>query len=319
VTATQESYVASVYEMITLKNNIINTVKKSYYNCIAAQELLKAKEENVAVSETHLKQSQAFFDVGRRSKIEVTKSEVDLAKARLDMINADNSYKVARVTVINAMGLNQLISFELTRDLALPDMAMTLDEALKAASVHRPELLKSDAQIRGQKGRLASALAGYFPTISGNAQYNWRGSDYPLERYWQLGLSLSMPITDGNMTLYRVKENRAIYESLVTTRDRLWQNIALELEQAWLAIKASREKINVSETSLRQAEENFRLAQGRYAVGVGSNLEFSDAQVLLLQAKTDYITALVQYFNAMADLEKSMGIELKALANEVKK
>jgi outer membrane protein TolC len=319
VTASQESYMASVYDLITLKNNVINSVKKSFYTCIAAQELLKAKEENVAVSETHLKQSQAFYDVGRRSKIEVTKSEVDLAQARLDMINADNSYKVARFTVINAMGLDHSVPFELARDLSLPEMALTLDEVMKTASVHRPELLKSDAQIRAQKGRLAAALAGYYPTITGNAQYNWRGSDYPLERYWQLGVTLSLPITDGNMTLNRVKESRSIYESLTSTRNRLWQNIALELEQAWLAIKASREKITVSETSLRQAEENFRLAQGRYAVGVGSNLEFSDAQVLLLQAKTDYISALVQYFNAVADLEKSMGIELKTLAKEVKK
>jgi len=319
VTASRESYMASVYDLITLKHNIVNSVKKSYYNCIAAQELLKAKEENVAVSETHLKQSQAFYDVGRRSKIEVTKSEVDLAQARLDLINADNGYKVSRVTVINAMGLDQIVLFRLARDLTLPEVRFTLDSLLKIAYAHRPELLKSDAQIGAQKGRLAAALAGYYPTITGNAQYNWRGSDYPLERYWQLGVTLTLPITDGNLTLNRVKESRALYDSLVSTRDRLRQNIALELEQAFLAMKASRQKITVSETSLRQAEENFKLAQGRYDVGVGSNLEFSDAQVLLLQAKTDHITALVQYFNAVADLEKSMGIELKALEMEKEK
>ncbi|MDQ7821337.1 MAG: TolC family protein [Candidatus Eremiobacteraeota bacterium] len=312
VTASQQSYVMTLFDLITLKNTIINSVKKSYYNCIAAQELLKAKQENVAVLEIHLRQSQAFYDTGRKSKIEVTKSEVDLAAARLDMINADNGYKVTLVTLVNAMGFDRPFSFELARDLTLPEVPLGLDQVKSVAAIQRPELLKLDAQIRGQQAKLSAAKADFYPEIVGNAQYNWRGNKYPLDRYWQLGVTLAVPITDGNWMVYRVRENLAQLDSLVKQKDRLWQNIALEIEQAYLAIIAAGEKIKVSQKSLQQAEENFRLAQGRYAVGVGSNLEYSDAQVLLLQAKTDYITALVQYFNAVADLEKSMGVDLSA-------
>ncbi len=319
VTASQESYLATIFDQVALQNTIINSVKKSYHNCIAALELLKVKQENVAVSETHLKQSQAFYDVGRRSKIEVTKSEVDLASARLDMITTDNSYQVSCVTLINSMGIDKPFTFELTRNLTIPEVDIPIDDVKKSASENRPEYLKYDAQIRGQRGRLAAAVAAFYPTITGNGQYNWRSNFYPLDRYWQIGLTLSLPITDGNFTVNKVKENRAQLLSLMSQKERFWQNTVLELEQAWLAIKAAREKIRVSEKSVQQAEENFKLAQGRYAVGVGSNLEFSDAQLLLLQAKTDYISSLVQYFNAIADLEKSMGVELKTLGADKKK
>ncbi|MGV8122990.1 MAG: TolC family protein [Candidatus Xenobiia bacterium LiM19] len=319
VTASQESYIGTILDQVTLQNTIINSVKKSYHNCIAALELLKVKQENVAVSETHLKQSQAFYDVGRRSKIEVTKSEVDLASARLDMINTDNAYQVSCVTLINSIGLDKSFPFELDKNLNIPEFDLPLEEVQKLASVNRPEYLKYDAQIRAQKGRLASAVAAFYPTITGNGQYNWRSNIYPLDRYWQIGLTLSLPITDGNNRAYKVKENRAQLLSLMALKERFWQNTVLELESAWLAIKAAREKIKVSEKSVQQAEENFKLAQGRYAVGVGSNLEFSDAQILLLQAKTDYISSLVQYFNALADLEKSMGVELKNVGKDKNK
>jgi len=312
VTASQENYLATIFDQTALQNTIINSVKKSYHNCIAALELLKVKQENVAVSETHLRQSQAFYEVGKRSKIEVTKSEVDLASARLDMITTDNSYQVSCVTLMNSMGVDKSYPFELKSDLTIPEVNLTFEEIKKTASENRPEYLKYDAQIRAQKGRLASAVAAFYPTITGNGQYNWRSNLYPLDRYWQIGLTLSLPITDGNYMVNKVRENRAQLMSLMSQKDRYWQNIVLELESAWLAIKAAREKIRVSEKSVQQAEENFKLAQGRYAVGVGSNLEFSDAQLLLLQAKTDYISSLVQYFNAIADLEKSMGVELKS-------
>jgi outer membrane protein TolC len=318
VTASQENYLATIFDQTALQNTIINSVKKSYHNCIAALELLKVKQENVAVSETHLRQSQAFYEVGKRSKIEVTKSEVDLASARLDMITTDNSYQVSCVTLMNSMGVDKSYPFELTRDMTIPELSLKIDEIKKIASENRPEYLKYDAQIRAQKGRLASAVAAFYPTITGNGQYNWRSNLYPLDRYWQIGLTLTLPITDGNYMVNKVRENRAQLMSLISQKDRFWQNTVLELESAWLAIKAAREKIRVSEKSVQQAEENFKLAQGRYAVGVGSNLEFSDAQLLLLQAKTDYISSLVQYFNAIADLEKSMGVELKLLGADRK-
>lgn len=319
VTASQESYIGTILDQIALQNTVLNNVKKSYHNCIAALELLKVKQENVAVSETHLKQSQAFYDVGKRSKIEVTKSEVDLASARLDMITTDNAYKVTCVTLINSMGIDKTFPFELHRNLTIPEFDLPVEEVQKLASVNRPEYLKYDAQIRAQKGRLAAAVAAFYPTITGNGQYNWRSNTYPLERYWQIGLTLTLPITDGNYNVNKVRENRAQLLSLIAQKERFWQNTVLELESSWLAIKAAREKIKVSEKSVQQAEENFKLAQGRYAVGVGSNLEFSDAQILLLQAKTDYISALVSYFNAIADLEKSMGVELSNIGKDKNK
>jgi len=134
----------------------------------------------VTVYEAHLKQSQGMYNAGRSSKIDVTKSEVDLATARNGLITTDVAYKVARVTVINTMGLDTPLILNWSRTSRCLRLIFSYEEAQKIAYENRPELLQSEAQINAQKANLSTAVAAFYPTISGNAQYNWRGTDYPL-------------------------------------------------------------------------------------------------------------------------------------------
>ena len=57
-----------------------------------------------------------------------------------------------------------------------------------------------------------------------------------------------------------------------------------------------------------QAKENYELASGRYQVGVGSPLEITDAEVLLANARANYIQAVYTYKTSEARIEKAMGI-----------
>jgi outer membrane protein TolC len=50
------------------------------------------------------------------------------------------------------------------------------------------------------------------------------------------------------------------------------------------------------------------IANGRYAAGVGSPIEVTDAEVSLVNAKTAHIQALYDYKVAQANLEKAMGM-----------
>ena len=58
---------------------------------------------------------------------------------------------------------------------------------------------------------------------------------------------------------------------------------------------------------VRQAEENFALANGRFQAGIGTSVERTDAQVLLTNARTSQIQALYDYKVDEARLEKAMG------------
>ncbi len=105
----------------------------------------------------------------------------------------------------------------------------------------------------------------------------------------------------------------------------MWQDINLEVQQYYLNLEEARQRISVLEKSLDQARENFSLAQARYEVGLGDNLEFNDARVALSQAKYDLIKAILDYQIARSRLEKAVGMSvfrpefLSKLKEELKK
>ena len=128
--------------------------------------------------------------------------------------------------------------------------------------------------------------------------------------YWDFsfGATLTVPIFSGFLTPNQVSEARANLMNLQAQEEATRQNIRLEADQAYLSLKLANEQVGVTEKQVSQAKENFDLATGRYQVGVGSPLEVTDAEVLLANAKANYITALYSYKVAEAKIEKAMGV-----------
>ncbi|MBI3788045.1 MAG: TolC family protein, partial [Ignavibacteriales bacterium] len=58
---------------------------------------------------------------------------------------------------------------------------------------------------------------------------------------------------------------------------------------------------------VKQAEENYRITNGKFKQGIALNTDLLDAEVALLQSKTNYTQALVDFEIAEAALERSIG------------
>jgi outer membrane protein TolC len=79
------------------------------------------------------------------------------------------------------------------------------------------------------------------------------------------------------------------------------------VQQAYLNLGALDDGVVVAELTVRQAQENYEIVNGRYNAGVGSPLDVTNALVVLSNAKTNYIAALANYKIAEAALLKAMG------------
>ena len=85
------------------------------------------------------------------------------------------------------------------------------------------------------------------------------------------------------------------------------QQVALDVEQAYLRLVELQERIKANEAAANAAKENLDLANGRYQVGVGSIIEVTDAQTLYSDAQTTYVRALYEYKIADAQLVRAIG------------
>jgi outer membrane protein len=308
VTINRENVKASEEDLTAAKQLVVLNVKQAYFGVLQTLRLIQVAEDTVKQMQDHLAQAQGFYQAGTHPKIDVTKAEVDLANAQLALIQAKNNYQVAQVTLNNALGLRQDLTFTIEDILGFKQMDITREEILKSAYEQRPELLQLKARQRGLEATVKLAQSSYYPTLSGNASYLYRGNQVE-NLYWDLfvGATLNIPLFSGFSSPNQVAEARANLRNLQAQEESLKLNIRLEADQAYLSLKLAYEQVVVTEKSQVQAQENFELATGRYQVGVGSPLEVTDAEVLLANARANNVTALYNYKVAEARIEKAMG------------
>jgi len=199
----------------------------------------------------------------------------------------------------------------LVEDVTMTPVQYSLDQAKELAFASRPELKSFDAQRRAQDQLIAVARRGHLPDLL--FDFNYRRSNtslvdtFPLLGGWQLGLNLLIPIFDGFRTTNRVQETLHTYYVIKSQEELQWQQVALDVEQAYLRLVELQERIKANEAAARAAKENLDLANGRYEVGVGSIIEATDAQNLYTDAQTTYIRTLYDYKIAEAALVRAIG------------
>jgi len=306
----RENAVASQQDLQTARQNVILNVRQTYYGVLQSMALIKVAEETLTQNQQRLTQAEGFYQAGTRSKIDVTKAEVDLANVQLALIRAKNSYQVSRANLNNAMGLREGLRFAVVETIDFNPTGIALEEILHSAYTRRPEILQIKAKQRGQEASVELARSGYYPTISGNMSNTWRTDEVPNDPAWDwsVGAALTIPIFSGFSTKSQVAEARAQLRNLTAQEESLRQNIRLEAEQAYLNLNEALDRIAVTKKSVDQARENYDLASGRYQVGVGQPLEINDAEVLLANARANHINALYDYKVAEARIEKTMGL-----------
>ena len=307
IRSSQASVESSVADLETIRQTIIFNTKQSYYSVLSTQRLLQVAEETIQQSQRHLEEAQARFEVGLAPRFDVTQAQVQLSNAMLTRVIARNNAALARETLRTAMGITGPFAYTLADTLEREVVVFDDEAVLTQAYANRPELRSLQAQETAAAKNVSALQKQYLPSVSGNAQYNWTGREYPLQEGWVWGVTLTFPLFDDILTTAQVGEARANLRGLEAQQEDLRLQVALEVRQSLLTLREAEESIRVSEQTLVQAQENLDLAEGRYSAGVGNIIELTDAQVLLTSARANNIQALYIYKTVIAELEKAVG------------
>ncbi len=289
--------------------SIILAVKESYYSFLKAKMSEAVAVETVNQFQQHYDVARAFFETGKSSKIDVTSAEVNLSNARIQLISAQNAWRIARANLNKAMGVISVPEYDVQEEFHLGESEISFDSALEQAYKNRPDLLSTSLKKDALQKSIDLNKKGYLPVLSGNAAYGYAGDDSSMDKSWNLGVALTFPLFTGLSTKYAVEEARANLDIASANEESLKQNVYLEVQSAWLNRREAFERIAAGQIIVRQAEETLELARGRYATGVGSSIEITDAMIKLNNAKMTYITALSDFSIAQARLEKAIGVK----------
>lgn len=294
----------------TTRLDVVSSVRAAYFAARANRDLARVARETVQNDQVHLRQVEAFVEVGTQPAIALAQARSDLATAQLALIRSQNDYANARAQLAQAMGLETWGEFEVGDD-ALPPVSgedQALEQLLGEALAGRPELASLQAQERADQESRSAARASYLPTVSARATYGEIGPTlHDTQGVWTAGLSLTWSLFDGGRTSARVRETEANLDSLRAQEVALRTAIRVALEQALLGVRAARSSVQAATEAETNARERLRLAEGRYQAGAGSIIELGDAQVAVSTAAAQRVQSEYNLASARAALLRALG------------
>lgn len=307
VSANKHLVEASTFDYQSARDNVATNVQLSYFNILQAQRVIKVNEEAVAQSEKHLEKARAFYSVGRRPQFDVTKANVEVANANVNLIRSRNLLRIAKVQLENAMGIHPTSNYTLADTFEVQPFAMDLNSAKVIAFKNRPELRSARARVEFNESLVEAEWSQHLPTLLASYVYTWNGFHLPLASRYTAGVTFSLPIFQGFSVYARVQQAKANVDVAKANTDMVTESVMLDVEQNYLELKEAEERIGATSKLVEQAEENLRTAEGRYNAGVGSAIEITDAQVLLSSARITNIQALYDYNSSLIKLYRAMG------------
>ncbi len=293
----------------TTRNQVSDTVARSYLACLRADAKLETERANVDLSDALLKLSNRQKTAGTGLAIEVTRAQVQLANDRQNLIVAENDRRKAVLQLLRAMGLNLDARIEFTDKLAYKPVDVgPMETALDKARKERAELKAQTKREEIAKLNYGSVKAERLPSISafGNYGSTGPGIDGALPTR-SVGVSLKVPIFDGGRRDARRAESLSeLRQEEIRTRD-VKQQVDLDVRLALDSIKSAASQVETAREGLTLAENELAQAQRRYEGGVANSIEVTDAQTRLDRARDNQIAALYNYNLARLDLATATG------------
>ena len=299
---------------LTLENTrqqVIYNTTAAYYDVLRNKNLVAVKENNVKLLQEHLDQVNSKFEIGVVAGADILASKVQIANAQQSLTTSRNDYDNAVATLSNLIGVSLTTDLIIEENMPHVMYNVNLDECIAYALEHRPDGIAAGYAVQQAEKNISVVKANRLPQVNAVVSRTFNGEkifDNNHNDNWAAGLSLSWSVFDNNVTGAQVHENEATLRRLQSVYNQTQEQIQLDVRKAYNNLTAAEKNITTMQTAITQAEEEFRIAQVKYIEGVGTNMEVMDAQEKLLEAQTNYYTALYNYNTSKAQLDKAMGV-----------
>ena len=289
-------------------NDVICSVKDSYYNLLYAIAKKQVALETVEQYQEMYNQAKAFYEVGTKPKVDVTIASANLSNANTDLIEATNNVDIAVSRLNNAMGLPFVPAYVVDTSIPYQDVNISMKEAIEIANENRPDIKISLLGIEQANQYVKLAKKSYFPSLEFRGNWSMGGRDNLTETNWyDAGGYLDFPVINPFLIRNQIVQAKALYEQEQYNTKSTVNDIYYEIQQSYVKLVDAKERFPSTKLTVKEAKESYDLSKGRYRVGVCDAIELRDAQIQYANAKLAYISALYTYNSAKAQLEKAIG------------
>ncbi len=311
--AAQKQGEAALLSVQASRLTVTETVTEDYANAALQQTLVGVAQARVTAEDEQVRVTQERVDTGRSAAVDLLREQAEQADARQALLAAQNNAALAFVNLKTVMGVSQGSDFTLSNTLdALMGTASlapaSLQETLRQAERHRPELTSAQKQVEAAQAGLHNAQGTYAPQIYGVAMSDAMTGQRVGRTGYTVGLTASLPLYDGGQRRADVDEARARLDRVRADALQVRQTVDQQVAIAWLMLQTATAQVQAADGGVAAAQESYNLENLRYKAGKSIIAERLDALSALTRAQGTVAQAKAGLVIAHAQFQAALGV-----------
>ena len=283
---------------------------QAFYSALQAHSVTQVAQQTLNARQAVADQIQALFDSKLKSQLDLSFAKVNLAQAKLLLLDAQNNENASMASLSAVLGFPDLQNFQLVEDTTpLTQPPANVDDLIAQAFAQRPDLLALGFEYQSAQKLKAAERDLLLPDIRAMGAIGDTPVRNPVLTNWYgaVGVNIDIPVFNGFLYSARSREatlrSQAADERVRDLRDR----IARDVRTSWLNAGNAYSRLDVAQQLLDQSNLALDLAQTRYKLGLSSIVELSQAQLQQTQAEIGNAQASYDYRLALAVLRFETG------------
>jgi outer membrane protein TolC len=293
---------------------LVATVVQNYYALVAAQR-------KIANAQQSLKETAQLVDItgkqeagGEAAHADVVKAQIQLEQRQRDLQDMQLATEKARIALAVLIFPVFGQAYTVVDDLASAPQLPSLAEVETLAAKNNPDIRVAQATVQQQTHAIASARAGYLPTLSFDYFFGINANQFAIHNpdgLNQLGSAaqaqLNIPIWTWGAVKSKVKQAELQLQQAKNDLSLAQRTLLSEEQSFYLEAQSAGSQVASLKKSLDLSADSLRLTVERYQAGEATILEVVDAQSTLAQARNAYDDGLSRYRLALANLQTLTG------------
>jgi len=337
----REIYIAKNDQKISdhqFTEKVIATIAETeniYWDLVFSIEDLKVKETSLQRARDLEKQVKAQVDVGTLAELEILQAKSNVASREERLLNAqnliddngDNLKSILNFSFDSEEGLKEIIPAD--SPVFEPGAENSLEEALKTALIHRPDLLAKKMELENRNIEAKYNENQTLPTLdlvgslglnglSGDSSTKNGSYDSALSeafstdfRLWQFGINLSYPLGNRAAKSKLAIKRLEVAQLLLNIKD-LEKTIVVEVREAHRQIKTDIKRVQATRVARKLAEEKLNAEEKKFKVGLSTSFNVLEFQEDLAEEQSNEIKAVIDYNKSLNRLNQVMVRTLEA-------
>ena len=313
---------ASLADLAKAKEDIAINIASLYLQVLFNIELHDVALGQADLSREQLKRIEALAREGKAAPAEVAEAKARVAQDELQVVQADNNYRLALLDLAQLIELDTPEGFQVEEPAdEVTDAPLTPpDEIYQMALAGKPVIQAAKYRLEGSLHSIRIAQSAYYPQLSlngslGTSYYSTINRSFSQQmqdnfsKY--VGFSLSVPLFNRLATRNRVRTARLQRENYALQLDDAKKTLYKEIQQAWYNAAAAISKYHSSRAATKASDESFLLTKKKYECGQANAVEYNEARQNLVKARSDELQAKYEYLFRVKILDFYQGTPIE--------